>query len=209
MLTLRNSAWAASRLVSPLATRSATLCSVGVRPTGPGARPPTLAISARALSAHRAAPSCSNDRQRPTERVPREPPLLRSAEGLALCEQRPPELEGLLQRGVMLQGPVERGERLGEFALRRGEQAPGPFGGGQRPRPPKRLGASEERFQERACSLRLSQGDERLDLIGQEPQHPGLTDPGLEYAFGERPEQAIGRLQRSPATVRGIRAPRG
>ena len=49
-------------------------------------------------------------------------------------------------------------------------------------------------MQERACLLRLAQSDERLDLIGQEPQHPRLADAGLEYAFGERPKQPIGRL---------------
>jgi hypothetical protein len=57
-------------------------------------------------------PELLEDPQRPTERIPRQPPLLRTAERLALCEERPPELEGLIQQPMTLQGPLERGERL-------------------------------------------------------------------------------------------------
>src|SRR5436189_1408282 len=108
LLTLRYRARAASRFVSPVATKSATFCSVGVRPTGPGARPPIRAISSLAFVAQRRAPSCSKISKRPTEGVAREPPFLGSTERLALRQQRPPELEGLIQHPMTLQGPVER-----------------------------------------------------------------------------------------------------
>src|SRR5262245_24666733 len=70
---LTNSASATSRLVLPAATSAATLSSVGVSSSDEGARPPIRASSARALSAHNAAPSPSKTSFRCREVSPEQP----------------------------------------------------------------------------------------------------------------------------------------
>ena len=86
---------------------------------------------------------------------------------------------------------VEGRERRGKLAPRCCEQAPSSLGGGERPRSPERVRTSEERFEDRTCLVDLPQGDERLDLIGDEPQHSGFSESRIEHTLGEGSEEAV------------------
>src|SRR5206468_11718467 len=52
-----------------------------------------------------------------------------------------------------------------------------------------------ERIEDRTSRVGLADRDDRLDLVWDEAEHPGLPDAGGEHSFGEWPEEGVRLLR--------------
>ena len=165
MRTLMKSAEAISLFERPSAASLATRSSVSVSPSEAGRRPLIRLSSARALSAHRRAPSSSKTASACSS-------ASRAARFCFACLSAEPRQSSVRPRsnGYGCSSSSARARRVGceravEVALGGGEQAATARGGRHGPRATETLRVQLVRLEVGARLLELAESDQRLDRV--------------------------------------------
>ena len=162
-----------------LGDEGATRSSAGVSAPGVAARPLIRFSSARARSAHSAAPIASKISSARLERFARLAPSLRAPLRRAERQQGPPVIEGKSYLRMQLESLVEGSERTVEIAVLAGEE----------PTTARAVGESRDASEHAGVPLvppqkldRLVQSsglEQRLDEVGDESRRSRLDDSFL------------------------------
>jgi hypothetical protein len=110
----------------------------------------------------------------------------------ALGAQRAGQLERAGVPLVLLQRPLQVGQRVLWVAACGGQQPAAAGGGSQRPGPVQRLAPGVQLLDQRLGLVQLTQADERLDLVGEHREEGRLAYPDGVQRPDQRAQPHVG-----------------